>query len=290
LDLVPPKTCVYDCIYCQIGRTTAQQLERREFVPVGEMLSEVRAALAAGANPDYVTLSGSGEPTLYARLGDLIAGLRPLGVPVAVLTSGALLWREDVASEVAAADLVCPSLDAGTEATWRRVNRPPAELSFEKMLEGLVGFREKFAGQLWLEVLLVAGVSDSEEEIRTIAAHAARIRPERIQLNTVARPPAESSALPVPRERLEALAARFDPPAEVIADFSHASDGGRSTAGLEDVLEMLRRRPCTVEDVASGLDISLDEAAGHVKELCFQRRVAARDRDGRCYYEAAAES
>ncbi len=285
VDVVPHKTCSYDCLYCQIGRTTVHSFERSEFVPLDEVLAEVKHKLDAGAAPDYVTVSGSGEPTLYARLGELIAGLKNLGAPVAVLTNGSLLWDQDVASAVAGADLVCPSLDAGTPEVWAQVNRPPEGLRFEKMLEGLVAFRERFAGKLWLEVLLLAGFSDNHEEVRAIAAHAARIRPDKIQLNTVVRPPAEGSARAISREKLERYAGFFDPPAEVIADYSKLPEASGAGARREDVLEMLRRRPCTPADVAAGLGLQPAEAAKAIEALRARGEVTAAESGGQIYYE-----
>ncbi len=288
VDLVPYKTCSYDCLYCQIGRTTAHTLERAEHVPLENVLAEVKNRLDAGAEVDYVTVSGSGEPTLYSRLGELIAGLKELGVPVAVLTNGSLLWREDVAGAVAGADLVCPSLDAGTSPVWQRVNRPPEGLDFEKMIEGLVAFRDRFAGQLWLEVLLLAGFSDNDEEVRSIAAHAARIRPEKVQLNTVVRPPAEAEARAVSREDLERYAGFFDPRAEVIADFGGgAGPGSAPPPRGSDVLEMLSRRPCTSEDVAAGLGLHINETVKLVEKLLAREKIVATESDGRTYYQLA---
>lgn len=290
VDVVPHKTCSYDCLYCQIGLTTAHGLQRREFVPLEEVLSEVKDRLEAGAAPDYVTVSGSGEPTLYSRLGELIAGLKKLGAPVAVLTNGSLLWHEEVAEAVAMADLVCPSLDAGTAEVWRRVNRPPEGLDYGMMVEGLVAFRHRFGGKLWLEVLLLAGLSDNDAEVKAIAAHAARIRPDRVQINTVVRPPAESDARPVAREELERFAGLFEPPAEVIADYSKMPEAGGSAARAADVLEMLGRRPCTAEDVAAGLKLSPIETGKLIADLLGRAEIVAAESGGRTYYEPAARN
>jgi len=293
VDLLPRKTCAYDCIYCQLGRTSAHTAERAPGPPPEEVVEEVRRRLAEGAAPDYVTISGSGEPALYARLGELIDGLKPLGVPVAVLTGGSLLWRPEVAADLARADLVSPTLCAGSAEVWARVNRPaPDGPDFARMVEGLVAFRAAFAGKLWLEVMLVAGLNDSAEEVRAIAAVAARIRPDRVQLNTAVRPPAESWVRPVPAARLEALARLFDPPAEVIAEFpapaARAAPPG-AAAGPAEVLEMLRRHPSTAEDVAAGLGISGAEAGRHLEALRATGRARSVERGGRVYWEAEAE-
>ena len=264
IDVVRFKTCSYDCVYCQLGRTTDHCSSAAETVPPEAVAAEVRAKLAAGPRPDWITFSGSGEPTLYPRLGELIALLKPLGVPVALITNGSLLWREETAAACALADLVSPTLVAGSEEVWRRVNRPHESIGFAQMVDGLIGFRARFRGQLWLEVMLVADVNDSEEEVRRIAALARRIRPDRAQLNTVVRPPAEGSARPVPAERLAELAKLFSPPAEVIAELSRAATGAAkgsaSAPGPEEVLALIGRHPATAEEVAVGLGISSAEA------------------------------
>jgi len=291
LDVVRYKTCSYDCIYCQLGRTTDHCTTAAEAVAPGRVIAEVRRRLAAGARPDWLTLSGSGEPTLYGRLGELIAGLKEFGIPVAVLTNGSLLWRRRTAAACALADLVSPTLVAGSAAVWRRVNRPHRSVGFRRMVAGLVGFRRRFRGQLWLEVMLVAGVNDSAAEVGRIAALARRIRPDRVQLNTVVRPPAERSARPVPRARLERLAALFDPPAEVIADAprrGRAPAAGRQSARSgprpptrDAVLAMIRRHPATAGEVAAGLGISRAAAERSLAELAGAGSAVARRRGGR---------
>ncbi|HBO43222.1 MAG TPA: radical SAM protein, partial [Planctomycetaceae bacterium] len=149
VDLVPFKTCSYDCIYCQLGPTNCRTVERREWVPLNDVLRELKSKL--NPPPDYITLSGSGEPTLYSRLDELINRIKDMSdVPVAVLTNGSLLWRDDVRRQLAAADLVMPSLDAGNPATFELVNRPHEAIAFEQMLSGLIAFRQSYRGRFWL--------------------------------------------------------------------------------------------------------------------------------------------
>ena len=287
IDVVRFKTCSYDCVYCQLGRTTDHCAAAAEAVSPEEVVAEVRAKLAAGPRPDWITFSGSGEPTLYPRLGELITLLKPLGVPVAVITNGSLLWREEAAAACALADLVSPTLVAGSEDAWRRVNRPHGSIGFAQMADGLVRFRERFRGKLWLEVMLVAGLNDSEEEVRHIAELAGRIRPDRVQLNTVTRPPAEESALAVSPERLAQIAARFDPPAEIIAEFRGFAGDTRHEASENEVLELLRRRPCTVDDVAMGLGLRREEALRLLERLAAGARAVPSPVGSRIYFKAA---
>jgi len=287
LDPVPFKTCTYDCIYCQLGRTTARTLERREYVPVHEVLSELDRRLSEGVTPDYVTLTGSGEPTLHSRLNELIAGIkRRTRIPVAVLTNGSLLWDAAVRRDLADADVVIPSLDAGDERLFQYVNRPHPDLSFERMLEGLRAFRREFTGRLWLEVLLLEGVTDIQAEVEKIAKWAEEISPDRIQLTTVTRPPAEGFALPVSADRMRRLAKTFPAPAEVIADRNEF--GPFSTRGIqdEDVLGLLRRRPCTVRDIAQGMGLQPSEVVKRLHILSRRGDVLAKRKEGEVFYSA----
>ena len=185
VDLVPFKTCTYDCVYCQLGRTTDLTTGRREYVPVEEILAQLEEKLRTGPTPDYVSLAGSGEPTLHARIGELIAGIKSLTrTPVAVLTNGSLLGVRDVQDALMEADLVLPSLDAGDAELFQLVNRPHENVEFDDMVEGLVAFRERFAKPVWLEVMLLAGITGIRSEVEKIAALTHRIRPDRVQLNS----------------------------------------------------------------------------------------------------------
>jgi wyosine [tRNA(Phe)-imidazoG37] synthetase (radical SAM superfamily) len=266
VDLVPFKTCTYDCVYCQLGRTTHKTVERGEWTPVDDILGELEERLST--RPDYITLSGSGEPTLSSRIGEVIERIKTMtDIPVAVLTNGSLLWDEEVRRPLCGADLVIPSLDAGDEATFQRVNRPVESITFELMLKGLVDFRREFRGEYWLEVLLLDGVTATPAAVEQIARCAARIEPDRVQLNTVTRPPADPGAAPVSKERLAQFATMFSPEAEVIADFRDVHQKSEFVAGRQEVFEMLRRRPCSVADVAAGLQMHHNEVVKYIGEL-----------------------
>lgn len=291
VDLVPFKTCTYDCVYCQLGRTTNLTIRRKEYVPVDAVVAEVERRLGElDAPPDYVTLAGSGEPTLHAGLGDIVADIRRrTDVPLAVLTNGSLLSEPAVADALAEVDLVVPSLDAGMAAMWRQVNRPHPDLDWATMLGGLERFSHGFAGRVWLEVMLLEGFTDTEADASAIAALARGLRPERIQLNTAVRPAAEEGVGAVSRERLEVLARRFVPPAEVVAEFREVVGDAHAGATAEDVLALLRRRPCSAKDVADGLGIPPNEVLKRIDELIAAGRAAAVRRDGGVYYAVVEE-
>lgn len=281
VDIVPYKVCSLDCVYCQVGRTTDKTTARQRFMPIEDIVGEVRARLKSGPKPDYITLSGSGEPTLHADLGELIARLREAAdVPVAVLTNGTLLWQPDVREACRRADLVLPSLDAGDEETFQKINRPADGLTLERVVEGLVAFRKVFAGAMWLEVFLVKGINDTREHAGKIRALAERIGPDKIQLNTAVRPTADEGVAAVSEEDLRALCECFGPGAEVIADFRRVHEEPDFAARGEDILAMIRRRPVTMDDIAAGQGVHPNEAAKYVEEL-LAKGLIEKERRGR---------
>jgi wyosine [tRNA(Phe)-imidazoG37] synthetase (radical SAM superfamily) len=282
VDLVPFKTCSYDCIYCQLGRTTCKTVERKEWVPMDAVLDELKLKLVS--RPDYITLSGSGEPTLHSRLGEIIEHIQAMTqVPVAVLTNGSLLWQKQVREELALADVVLPSLDAADPERFEFINRPHPEVTFERLLEGLEAMRREFAGQYWLEVMLLGGYTALPVPVRQLAELTRRIRPHKVQLNTAVRPPAEDYAMAVPPERLEELARLFRPSAEVIADYRGHRVLAESQVSAQAILTLLRRRPCTLDDVAHGLSIKQSEAVKLLDALEAEGNVFG-TRHGEVYF------
>lgn len=286
VDLVPLKTCTFDCIYCQLGRTTCKTVERKAWVPLEEVLNQLSDRLAT--RPDYITLSGSGEPTLFTPLDRVIDGIRALtDIPIAVLTNGSLLGDSAVQHELRRADLVVPSLDAGDEALFRLVNRPHDALSFEHVVAGLVSFRRHFRGQYWLEVLLVEPYTTAERALAALRRCVELIRPDRVQLNTVTRPPAESYAKPVSPARLAELAATFQPPAEVIAEHPASGELPAQACGQEEILDLLRRRPCTAADLAAGLGMHPAQVVKLMETLCREGLVNTCSAAGKTHYRVA---
>ena len=287
VDLVPYKTCTYDCLYCQLGPTTRRTVRRRDHAPQAAVLAEAAAALGREKPPQVIGLAGSGEPTLHSGIGPLIRALKKVSkIPVAVLTNGSLLWRKSVRDALMAADLVIPSLDAGDAETFERVNRPHESIDFQRMVAGIADFTAAFAGEVWLEVLLLAGLTDTPAAVKRIATAAEGIGPARVQLGTVIRPPAETAAAPLSGEALAALAPLFTGKVEIIAPA--APDAGPAVSGVdrEAVFAMLRRRPCTLSDVAEGLGIHKNEAVKHLDRLLSDGRIAADVIGGEHFYRA----
>ena len=285
IDFVPFKTCTYDCIYCQLGRTTAKTVDRKEYFPVGAVLTAVKEKLKKVSPPDYITLSGSGEPTLHSRISDIISGIKEFSnIPVAVLTNGSLFRIDEVRDAIAGADLIIPSLDAGSEDTFLRVNRPHSGILFKEMVEGLRLLRENFMGPVWLEVFITGGATDTEDEISKIKRLVDSIAPERIQLNTTVRTPAEEFAGLVNRKKMEEISAFFGHKCEVIADYTKVHSLGEFSSTRKEVLELVKLRPCSIDDISAGLGLHRNEAVQYVQELVDKKLIRMERRRGKRLY------
>jgi wyosine [tRNA(Phe)-imidazoG37] synthetase (radical SAM superfamily) len=284
VDLVPFKRCDYDCVYCQLGRTTDKSMERKPFASPSAVARELAASLDRIEKPDYVTLAGSGEPTLNSGIGEVIDVIREIcDIPVAVLTNGSLLWLPDVAQACRKADLVMPSLDAGDEEVFQRINRPCPGLSLEQVVSGLAGFRNLFRGDFMLEVLLVEGMNSSDGQVERIRECIDRIRPDEVHLNTVCRPPAEPFARPVSDERLEEIRRSLGPVTQVVGE---PGVSGSSSMTEEAVLSLLGRRPCTAQQVAETFGAAAPESVKLLARLAARGVAFTRREKGQIYYAA----
>jgi wyosine [tRNA(Phe)-imidazoG37] synthetase (radical SAM superfamily) len=251
-------------------------------------LDQLWRALDEGEQPDYITFSGSGEPTLYSEIGRLIKTVKERSrFPVAVLTNGSLLWDEAVREALLGADLVAPSLDAGANDLFQRINRPHPALVFEKIVEGLVEFRNAYTGRIWIEVFLLDGTNTTPMALQRIRQRLDAMSPDKIQLNTAVRPPAEEYALRVPDAEMVRARDFFGEKAEVIAPYERASNNARDRKALSDeILTLLCRRPCTLADVSGGLGVHRNEALKHLEILKEQNLAQEIRRDGLTYYQA----
>ena len=287
VDILPFKTCTLDCTYCQLGSTRKTSRRRGSWFPPRQILSQVKEALDSGQRIDVITFSGSGEPTLNRDIGRLIRSIKKMTrIPVAVLTNGTLLTRKDVRQDLAAADLVVPSLDAVPETVFRRVNRPHSSLRSRKIVDGLARFREEFRGEIWLEVMLVKGVNDSPAAIEAVKKALVRIRPDRIELNTVVRPPADRRAGALSAAGLAGIRARLGPKAEVVASFAKRKQAPASGDLDRAILVTLGRRPQTAADIAAALGRRRDEVLKALSRLLAQGRVERQFHGGRTYFAA----
>lgn len=288
VDLLPFKTCSLSCLYCQLGRTKKTTTRRQKFFSEKQILEEVREFLKTGTRVDFITFSGSGEPTLNKSIGRLIRKIKKLtGVPVAVLTNSTLLSRPEVRQELAAADVVVPSLDAASQKVFEKVNRPNPSLRAEKIVEGLVKFRRQFKGQLWLEILLVKGLNDSPAHLKKLKAAVEKINPDKIHLNTVVRPPAEIRAHPLSSEEMQRIKEYFGEKAEVVAGFRKKEQEKAPDNIAQAILSIVRRRPVSLEDLERSLGLTREELSLNLQRLLEQKKVKIVRHLDRDYFEPA---
>jgi wyosine [tRNA(Phe)-imidazoG37] synthetase (radical SAM superfamily) len=291
IDPVPPKTCNWNCVYCQLGRTTPLSNARRPLAPVEVVLDEAGAALrACGGNVDWITFVGSGEPTLHSGLGRMIRETRAMtSVPIAVITNGALLRREDVRRELASADAVMPSLDAGSEDLYRTINRPYPGLTLARHVEGLAAFRQSFSGRLWVEVMLVAGLNDTEPALRDLAAALRLIGPGEVHINVPSRPPAETWVKAPEPPVLERARSILGAEAQVVlpadGDFELATDSPVTDA----VLEVITRHPMSERELVAALSRrwAPDDVERALGELVADARAQIVERQSQRFWSAA---
>jgi wyosine [tRNA(Phe)-imidazoG37] synthetase (radical SAM superfamily) len=289
IDLVPRKTCSMNCVYCEVGQTDNRTMERGEWVPIDEVFEEVEQKLAEGHRIDVITITGSGEPLLHNRLGELIDRIHSISDrPVCILTNGTHLNDPSVRAEVVRADIVAPSLDAVSPEVFQRINNPHPGLKVEHIIDGLKTLRREFAGQIWLETLFVSDFNDHDEEIDELVKVLADIEPDRIHLNTVVRPPAFAGIEGISPKRLEEIRDRLGPVAEICAA-PEVGEGATEGVDLYAVVEeTTARRPVTRQDLADALGRPRDEIDAVVERLLRRQRIAERAHDGEVYLTAVS--
>jgi wyosine [tRNA(Phe)-imidazoG37] synthetase (radical SAM superfamily) len=252
IDPIPLKTCNWNCVYCQLGRTRPLVNERIYYSPPEEILVQMEGSLDAHepGEIDWVTFVGSGEPTLHVGIGRMIREVKALtDIPVAVITNGALLHLPSVREELSAADAVLPSLDAGTAKLYRRINRPHPEITFERHLRGLIVFSREYEGELWPEVMLVRDLNDTEKTLREIADAFHRIRPDEVHINLPTRPPAEVWVQPSDEEGLMRASAILGDIARVVYPVEGIFDLSGYESVIDAVIGIITRHPMREEEL-----------------------------------------
>ena len=257
IDPIPLKTCNWNCIYCQLGRTRPLTNKRREYFPVEEVLLEVKHALASREKGgiDWVTFVGSGETTLHNRLGEMISLVKRMTtLPLAVITNGSLLYLPEVRTSLLGADAVLPTLDADNATLYRRINRPHPDVTFERLVDGLTAFRAEYSGKLWVEVMLVYGLNDSWQALEGIAKILRKVEPEAIHVNLPTRPPAEPWVQPADEDGLMRALSILGDVAEVV----HPAQGSFDLSGYENLVEavigIISRHPMRQDELERTLD------------------------------------
>jgi wyosine [tRNA(Phe)-imidazoG37] synthetase (radical SAM superfamily) len=257
IDLIPLKTCNWNCVYCQLGRTVPLTNQCSQYFPKEDILAEVEKVLQSAKvrHIDWITFVGSGETLLSSDLGWLIQSVKSIThIPVAVITNGSLLYKTDIRIQLLRADAVLPSLDAGNAALYRRINRPHPQATFERLLAGLIAFRKEYRGKLWVEVMLVRGLNDSEIELRHIAKALDKIKPDEIHLLQPDRPPVEVWVQPTNQDGLIRAQAILGRKARVIQPASGKFDLSGDENLLEAIVAIISRHPMREEELVQTLE------------------------------------
>ncbi|MCH7657202.1 MAG: radical SAM protein [Bacteroidetes bacterium] len=289
IDLVPHKVCSLNCIYCECGPTTRLTIERKEYVPYNEVIEELKNHLGNNPAPDYITFSGSGEPTLNSRIGDILKFIKQNypDIPVAVLTNGTLLNNKQVRTEILDADLVLPSLDVASDLFFRKINRPFHSLNIEDYINGLCEFRKEYQGKIWLEVLIIPGYNDSKQDLNLLKETFKKIQPESIQLNTLDRPGVVPGIKVAGKEELEQIADfwKLDN-VEIIAAAPSRKEIKSFRDDIESaILETIFRRPCTIDDLAKILGLHIDEINKYLDVLEADNKIKSVQQERGVFYQ-----
>lgn len=289
LDLLGAKICSFDCLYCEVGPTRTLTRARKPWVPAATILEELWAwkEANAGLALDYVTLGGMGEPCLNSDMGEILAGARRLfpDKPLAVLTNTSLLSDPEVRRELLAADAVLPSMDSLVEVEFRRLNRPHPAMKLAEIAEGLLAFRREFPGKMYLEVLLGAGLNDSEENLALLKDYVDRLKPDRVDVGTLTRPGTDASVRPVDAAAharwREALARGATPirPVATAPRQEHERAARREELAAA-VLRSLRRRGQTASQLALALDEDRERVEEALATLLEGRHIRKADMTG----------
>jgi wyosine [tRNA(Phe)-imidazoG37] synthetase (radical SAM superfamily) len=267
-----------------LGKTSSKALETKPFVPVREVVEEIERKLPESV-PDVITLAGSGEPTLHSEIDQIIAFIKKMTeTKVALLTNGSLFWREEVRRRVLRADIVMPTLTSVFDRTFRMIHRPHPELELALIIDGLRRLRQDYKGQLFLEVIFLAGINDTEKEVEGLKTLIDQISPEKIQVNTVSRPPADSRAISLDIKRLEEIKVFFGKKAEIVSEAPVKGKSRGEDSLVNGFLDIVKRRPLKPVDIANALGLSTEEVEALIKGLLIKGHIRKQEHGGDIYY------
>jgi wyosine [tRNA(Phe)-imidazoG37] synthetase (radical SAM superfamily) len=284
VDITPHKTCSFDCIFCQVGRTTCLTIERKEYVPLNDVKEELKEWKKANNKADFITLSGAGEPTLHLRFGELLEFIEEeLKMPSVLLSNGSMFYLPEVRQSALPATIVKLSLSAWDNESFRLINRPHPALEFQKIINGYQRFRELYKGILWLEVFLVPDLNTQIQAVKKIAEIASSIAPDNIHLNTAIRPCAETNVRQVPQAEMEKLAEVFSPTAVVISSFQSRLVKNPKI-DKNAILNILSRHPCTLAQLATIFNLPAESILEYFKPLLATEEIKAHKSGNETYY------
>ena len=276
VNLLPKKTCSFDCLYCQLGQSGKKTAKRLSCLKLFKFKEDLKEIISQNPEINYITISGSGEPTLRKGLDKVIAAIKKITknkYPVAVITNSSLLYKGEVRDELKKADLIVPSLDAAIEETFSKINRPLKGITLKKIVGGLISLRKEFKGEIWLEIMLIAGINDSKKEIEKFKEIIDKINPDKIQLNLPVRPAGVKISFPS-RKKIERIKKGLGKGSKVVVKFSFKKSGGKAYRNLKrDIFYFLKVRPATLEDLTRSLTARSKEITKQLVLLLEEKKI-----------------
>ncbi len=288
LDITPFKTCTLDCVYCECGVTTLKTLERKPYVTTNDLIAELKEFLILERKIDYITFSGSGEPTLNSDIGKIIQEIKKIAsTPIALLTNGTLLYLSEVRKEISSLDVILPSLDAASDKMFQIIDRPCGGIKIEPIIQGLIDLRKEYSGQIWLEILFLDGYNTEKEEVLLLKSAIEKIRPDRVQLNTVDRPPPIAWAKPVSLQKLLEIKQWLGfKNADIISHQYHPEQNKPLQKNVEEtIINLLRRRPSTLLDIMTSTGADMIAVQEYLNHLQKKRMVIHENKNGKIFYK-----
>jgi wyosine [tRNA(Phe)-imidazoG37] synthetase (radical SAM superfamily) len=289
IDLIPKKVCSLDCVYCEVGKTTKLTTDRLEYVKYDKVIAELKHYMSNKPKIDFITFSGSGEPTLNNRIGDVLNFIKDNypEVRTAVLTNGTLLSDKKLREELRQIDVILPSLDAASQKAFEKINRAHSKLSLQNYIQGLVDLRNEYEGKIWLEILFLKGYNDSDNELNKLKEAILKIKPDRIQLNTLDRTGTEEGLIPLTKKELQYVIDFWDlPNVEIIASQFERTVIESYREDVESaILETIARRPCTLDDLHSFLGIHVNEINKYLGVLEANSKIETIHLERGVFYE-----
>jgi wyosine [tRNA(Phe)-imidazoG37] synthetase (radical SAM superfamily) len=289
IDLIPKKVCSLDCVYCEVGKTTKLTTDRLEYVKYDKVIAELRDFMSSNPKIDYITFSGSGEPTLNSRIGDVLNFVKENypNVKTAVLTNGTLLWDKKLRQDLLTADVILPSLDAAGQEAFEKINRPAAGIVLQDYIQGIIDLRKEYRGKIWLEVLFLKGYNDSEDELMRLKEAIETIKPDSVQLNTLDRPGTVDGLIALTKEELQHIIDFWGfENVEIIASQIERTTISSYRSDVESaVLETIARRPCTLDDLHRLLGIHVNEINKYLGTLETEGKITTQSLERGVFYE-----
>ena len=288
IDLVPKKVCTLNCVYCEVGETTKLTLDRLEYIKFDNVIEELNDFMKSEPEIDYITFSGSGEPTLNTKIGELINYIKKHfpNIKLAVLTNGTLLYNKSFRQELLLADVILPSLDAASQSAFEKIDRPFFDLNIDNYVQGLINLRKEFKGLIWLEILLLKGFNDSKEELELLKKAILKIKPDSVQLNTLDRPGTVEGLIALSNDELQEIVDFWNLPyVEIIAAPIQRENVKSYKLDIqESILSTINRRPCTLDDLRLILGIHINEINKYLSVLEESRMIRKEVQDRGVFY------